>query len=76
MVRTLKLDEEKDKTSDKINALQTKNYVMGLSRKDTFNLNFLQFKLHHLNLIEYSNDKYVPKQDEKRIKIAFMEKRY
>jgi len=76
MVRTLKLDEEKDKTLDKINALQTKNYVMGLSRKDTYNLNFLQFKLHHLNLIEYSDDKYIRNEDEKRIKKAFLSKKW
>jgi len=38
---------------------------MGLSRKDSYNLNFLQFKLKHLNLIEASEDKYVQKEDEK-----------
>ncbi len=72
MVRTLKLDEEKDKTLDKINELQNKNYVMGLTRKDMFQLNFLQYKLHQLNLIEYSDKKYIPKQDEKIIKKYFM----
>lgn len=57
MVRTLKLDQEKDKVLDEINTLQSQSYVSpnGLSRKNTYKLNFLQFKMHQLNLIENSN---------------------
>jgi len=73
MVRTLKLDEEIDKTQGKINELQFKGFEMGLKRKDIYNLNFLQFKLKQLNLIEMSEDKYVPKEDERRIKRAFLD---
>lgn len=76
MVRTLKLDQEIEKTQDKIHALEYKNFEMGISRKETFQLNFLQYKLKHLNLIETSENKYIPKEDEKRIKTSFMEKRY
>lgn len=72
MVRTLKLDEEINKTIDKINTLQSYNFAKGLNRKETFELNLAQFKLKQLREIENSDDKYIPKEDEKRIKSAFM----
>ncbi len=76
MVRTLKLDEEIDKTQGKVNSLQYKNYEVGLSRKETHELNFAQFKLKQLGYIEASEDKYVPKEDNKRIKTAFLRQVY
>jgi hypothetical protein len=76
MVRTLKLDEEIKKTQNKMNSLQYKNYEIGLSRKDMLELNFAQFKLKQLHWIEVSEDKYVPKEDNKRIKSAFMSKKW
>jgi len=75
-MRTLKLDEEIHKTQDKVNSLQYKNYEMGLSRKDMYELNFAQFKLKQLGHIERSEDKYVPKEDNKRIKSAFLRQVY
>lgn len=75
-MRTLKLDEEIHKTQDKVNSLQYKNYEMGLSRKDMYELNFAQFKLKQLGHIEVSEDKYVPKEDNKRIKSAFLRQVY
>jgi len=76
MVRTLKLDEEIHKTQDKVNFLQYKNYEMGLSCMDMYELNFAQFKLKQLGHIEVSEDKYVPKEDNKRIKSAFLRQVY
>lgn len=76
MVRTLKLDEEIHKTQDKLNALHYKGYEVGLSRKEIYELNFAQFKLKQLGHIERSEDKYIPKEDNKRIKSLFLRQVY
>ncbi len=75
-MRTLKLDQEIEKTQNKINSLQYKNFEIGLSRKDTFELNRLNHKLKHLSLIEMSDRKYIPKEDEKIIKQDFLTQRW